>query len=463
MNNEQNFTDTAIHSGWAGTSGAHAIEHELTGPGHSMPKVLFVDDDQAVVDGLRRALSEYPYHVQTATSAEHALQKLGETPFDVIVADERMPGMRGSELLTVIANEFPTTGRILLTGHGTVEVAARAINQAGVIRILLKPCPVAELRDAIETALKTTPHEKRVRTGARRAYLVSHRDPPPAAELRRPGEGHGPEATEDGGRDCARRPSERGRAGHNEWEANELVLQAQKVLELGSENLFGYELSTRLQTQSGNIHTIGNFIASSGQHLLLSSVDRWVVRHVLKLVHEHEHILERRGLTVSLNLAAQSLADPEFVEFLDAELSNVGIAGRFLIELREAALAKSLRRDEGLLARLLTLRCYEWGTRLAIDGVGGALWKFEVLKNLPVALAKIDSRFVCDILTNQQSESLVRSAVEWGQRAGVAVAATGIDTPAIAERLRFLGVHYGQGSVFGTAEPVGLTLTGLYS
>jgi EAL domain-containing protein (putative c-di-GMP-specific phosphodiesterase class I) len=57
----------------------------------------------------------------------------------------------------------------------------------------------------------------------------------------------------------------------------------------------------------------------------------------------------------------------------------------------------------------------------------------------------------------------VRSAVEWGQRAGVAVAATGIDTPAIAERLRFLGVHYGQGSVFGTAEPVGLTLTGLYS
>jgi EAL domain-containing protein (putative c-di-GMP-specific phosphodiesterase class I) len=241
------------------------------------------------------------------------------------------------------------------------------------------------------------------------------------------------------------------------------VLQAQKVLALGSEMLCGFELSARLQAHNGNVHTIGNFIASTGQHVALPTVDRWVVRHVLMLVRQHMQVLERRGLTVSLNLAAQSLADLDFVRFLDDELADSRIAARFLIEIREAALAKCLRTDEGLLAGLLAMRCYDWGARLSIDGVGGALWKHEVLRDLPVALAKLDSHHVCNILTDPQAESLVRSAVAWGERSGVAVAATGIDTPAIAERLRVLGVHYGQGSVYGAAEPVGLTLSGLYS
>jgi EAL domain-containing protein (putative c-di-GMP-specific phosphodiesterase class I)/CheY-like chemotaxis protein len=443
-------------------SGLNTAARATFHPGteYSMPRILFVDDEPHVVDGLRRTLSEYPYHVQTATSSESALQKLCEGRIDVVVADEQMPGMCGSELLTIIAHEFPTTGRILLTGHGTVNAAARAINEAGVVRFLLKPCPPKDLREAIETALRITPLESRVRIGGRRAYLVSHNDSG-CRELR--------ESCPDVDSQETRPPageSDRGLharvRGHNEWEANELVLQAQKLLELRSESLFGLELSTRLQSQNGNVHTIGNFLATSGQHLPLAAVDRWVARHALTLVRDHVQILERRGLVVSLNLAAQSLADVNFTRFLDDELSDSRVASRFLIEVRESALAKSLRRDEGLLARLLTMRCYEWGARLSVDGVSGALWKLEVLKNLPIALAKIDSRFVCDILTNPQSESLVRSAVEWAQRSGVDVAATGIDTPAIAERLSGLGVHYGQGNLFGSTEPVGLTLTGLY-
>jgi EAL domain-containing protein (putative c-di-GMP-specific phosphodiesterase class I)/CheY-like chemotaxis protein len=444
-------------------SGLNTAAKPTLHPGseYSMPRILFVDDEPHVVDGLRRTLSEYPYHVQTATSPEGALQKLCEGRIDVVVADEQMPGMCGSELLTIIAHEFPTTGRILLTGHGTVNTAARAINEAGVVRFLLKPCPPKDLREAIETALRITPFESRIRIGGRRAYLVSHSESG-CRKVRESGpDADSQETRHHAGVESDSRLHARIR-GPNEWEANELVLQAQKLLELRSETLFGLELSTRLQTQNGNVHTIGNFLATSGQHLPLASVDRWVVRHALTLIRDHVQVLERRGLVVSLNLAAQSLADVDFTRFLDDELSDSRIASRFLIEVRESALAKSLRRDEGLLARLLTMRCYEWGARLSVDGVAGALWKLEVLKNLPVALAKIDSRFVCDILTNPQSESLVRSAVEWGQRSGIDVAATGIDTPAIAERLSRLGVHYGQGNVYGTTEPVGLTLTGLY-
>jgi EAL domain-containing protein (putative c-di-GMP-specific phosphodiesterase class I)/CheY-like chemotaxis protein len=455
----QNSTATSIHVNQS-PSVASDDEQESTSTHGFLPRVLLVDDEQAVLDGLQRALTGFPYSIHTTTSAELALHKFWEEPFDVIVADERMPGMRGSELLTIIAKEFPTTGRVLLTGHATVQAAARAINEAGVVRFLLKPCHVDDLRDALEAALKLTPFEKRIR-GRRRPYLVSHRDvvDVEVSDTESGNPSNGTQALIGGALAVA---ADQAPATHGQLEANELVLQAQKVVDLNTEMLVGYELSARLQSRDGNTHTISNFISSSGQHVLLASVDRWVVRHVLKVIREHRHALEQRGLTISLNLATQSLADPEFVRFVDRELSNARVAARFLIEVREAALAKSLRKEEGALAQLLAMRCYDMGARLCVDGIAGALWKLAILTDLPVAVAKIDSRFICNILTDSESESVVRAAVEWGKRKRVAIGATGVDTTAIAARLRALGVSYGQGSAFGTAEPVGLVLPGLY-
>src|SRR6185312_10557728 len=100
----------------------------LAGDWRSMPKILFVDDEWEVVQGLRRAFLQYPYQVAATTSPELALQMFRDEAFDVIVADELMPSMRGSELLTRIAHEFPAARRILLTGHATPESAARAVN-----------------------------------------------------------------------------------------------------------------------------------------------------------------------------------------------------------------------------------------------------------------------------------------------------------------------------------------------
>lgn len=460
MNGYQNCIEIPFHAS-AAAMAARALWDGTAAKPCLVPKVLLVDDEQHVVDGLRRALEEYPYSIQTATSAEQALRKFADEPFDVIVADERMPGMQGSELLTVIANDFPMTGRILLTGYGTPEAAARAVNEAGVVRFLVKPCPPDKVRDAIEVALRTTPFEKRVRGGRRRPYLVSHKVEAPAQ--REVSTRHGRSSPAPGRDSPVNWLSEVPRQSRVDLEANELILQAQRVVELGSERLFGFELSMRLRTRDGSTHTVGNFVSSTaGQHVLLSAVDRWVVRHVLKSIQEQKQALEQLGLTVSLNIATQSLADPEFVQFLDKELSEARIASRFLMEVRESALAKSVRTDQGLLARLVSMKCYDRGARLCVDGVGGAIWKLAVLKELPVAVAKIDSRFICDILTNKDSEAVVRSAVEWGQRKGSVVVATGVDTAAIAHRLRTLGVGYGQGIAFSATETVGSGLGSLF-
>jgi EAL domain-containing protein (putative c-di-GMP-specific phosphodiesterase class I) len=178
-------------------------------------------------------------------------------------------------------------------------------------------------------------------------------------------------------------------------------------------------------------------------------------------LRSHARTFALRNLTISLNLSVASLADPEFVRLLAHELPAEGLAAHFAIELRESALAKSLRQDKRLLGRLTEIA--ESGIcRLCVDGVSGVLWQKAPLNTLPVAMAKIDSRYGCDLLTNRQSEAVVRAAVEWGGRKNVRIVATGIDSMAIAERLRALGVWYGQGSAFGGVEPLVTTLSELY-
>jgi EAL domain-containing protein (putative c-di-GMP-specific phosphodiesterase class I)/DNA-binding NarL/FixJ family response regulator len=418
----------------------------VAGARRSRPKILFVDDEARVVDGIRRALLRYPYTISTTTSPELALQMCHREHFDVVVADERMPGMLGSELLSVLAQEFPTSARILLTGHATAEAAARAVNSAGVIRFLLKPCPPEDLHEAIEVALKTTPFENRARAGARRMFLVSHRNrvAADAAAVERPANTH---RRRKGTATADCEPNA-------DSQASELVLQAQKIATLGEPKPFGYEISTRLRTARGDIHTVGNFIGSVGRYVSVPSVDRWVMQSVLAVLGQHGRVLERRDIRMSLNIAAQSLLDPQFLQFVDREVSRSCVAGRFLIEVRSSSLLKNLRSDGRLVWRFLAMDCFKWGCRLCIDAVGEDLAELEALTELPLAMAKIDSHYVHDILTNRESQSRVASVVEWGKRSGIEIAASGIDTRAIAERLYTLGVRHGQGVAFGAPGPL---------
>jgi serine/threonine-protein kinase len=79
--------------------------------------VLLVDDDSDFLQLLRAALKREAYDLLTATSARSALEILHKEVVDVVVADENMPGMSGTDLLAIVAGEFPACGRIILTGQ----------------------------------------------------------------------------------------------------------------------------------------------------------------------------------------------------------------------------------------------------------------------------------------------------------------------------------------------------------
>ncbi|HEX4341561.1 MAG TPA: response regulator [Polyangiaceae bacterium] len=116
------------------------------------PRILCVDDEPNVLDGLQRTLRK-KFDVTTSPGGEAALARLaaGES-FEVVVSDMRMPSMNGTTLLSRFRETAPDTVRLLLTGYAEIEAAIAAVNQARVFRFLTKPCPPEVLIPAIEEA-----------------------------------------------------------------------------------------------------------------------------------------------------------------------------------------------------------------------------------------------------------------------------------------------------------------------
>jgi response regulator RpfG family c-di-GMP phosphodiesterase len=105
----------------------------------ALPRVLFVDDEPNLLNGLRRQLRR-DFDVVTAVGAANGLFCLGrEDPFEVIVSDFLMPGINGAEFLTAVRKAAPDATRMLLTGHTNLSDAATTVNEGGIFRMLLKP------------------------------------------------------------------------------------------------------------------------------------------------------------------------------------------------------------------------------------------------------------------------------------------------------------------------------------
>jgi len=116
--------------------------------------VLLVDDEPNVLDALTRVLRKESYGILTAASAEQAVLLLRNHDVDLIVSDEEMPGMSGTEFLARVAKQSPDTVRIVLTGHPTLPAALRAINEGKVYQFLTKPCNEIDLAITIRRALQ---------------------------------------------------------------------------------------------------------------------------------------------------------------------------------------------------------------------------------------------------------------------------------------------------------------------
>ena len=112
-------------------------------------RVLFIDDEEMVLQSLRRALFSMnaEWEMDFVTSGAQALALMAEKPVDIIISDMLMPGMSGAELLNEVRTRYPATARFILSGHAPGEDVFKSIVSSE--HFFSKPVNLNEIKSAV--------------------------------------------------------------------------------------------------------------------------------------------------------------------------------------------------------------------------------------------------------------------------------------------------------------------------
>jgi DNA-binding NtrC family response regulator len=139
------------------------------------PFIMLVDDETAFVETVAKRLAKREIETITAFSGEEAVEKAEQNEnLDVIILDVKMPGMDGLQALKAIKAVSPLVEVIMLTGHGTVELAVDGMKR-GAFDFLMKPCEIDVLVEKVkEAAEKKKEHEKKIEEALKQETLAKY-------------------------------------------------------------------------------------------------------------------------------------------------------------------------------------------------------------------------------------------------------------------------------------------------
>ncbi|MCH8504998.1 MAG: EAL domain-containing protein, partial [Ectothiorhodospiraceae bacterium] len=210
-----------------------------------------------------------------------------------------------------------------------------------------------------------------------------------------------------------------------------------------------YEILLRMIDERGEVVAPGAFLPAAERYTLASRLDRWVVLSTLRWLTENPETLAGMALC-AINLSGRSLGDEEFLEFLLGELEHCAVpASKLCFEITETAAISNLSAATRFIRRLKSL-----GVSFALDDFGSGLSSFAYLKNLPVDYLKIDGMFVRDVVEDPIDFALVKSINDIGHVMGKRTIAEFVESDAVVEKLRTIGVDFVQGYWIGKPQPI---------
>ena len=127
------------------------------------PTLLFVDDEENILNALRRLFHPLNYRILTAGSGAEALALLEHEPVDLVISDMRMPQMDGVQLLEQVRAKWPNIPRILLTGYADIDSTIAAINRGEISRYITKPWESNDIMLVVQQVLEHKAMEEQIR------------------------------------------------------------------------------------------------------------------------------------------------------------------------------------------------------------------------------------------------------------------------------------------------------------
>lgn len=229
----------------------------------------------------------------------------------------------------------------------------------------------------------------------------------------------------------------------------EFYYQAITALQQHEASVSHFEILLRMRDRRGELISPGVFLGVAERFNLAMKLDRWVISNAFQWLASHPEQLDRLGLC-AINLSGHSVADPEFHDFLIRQFDETEIPPqKICFEITETAAITNLNSATNLISFLKELGC-----KFALDDFGSGLSSFGYLKNLPVDFLKIDGEFVRDITRDPIHLAMIRSINDIGHVMGKKTIAEFVESEAILDELRTIGVDYAQGYHLGKPRPL---------
>ncbi|HLY52601.1 MAG TPA: EAL domain-containing protein, partial [Steroidobacteraceae bacterium] len=209
-----------------------------------------------------------------------------------------------------------------------------------------------------------------------------------------------------------------------------------------------HELTVRLRDDDGSLVPPSEFIPAAERYNVMPVIDRWVVRHALELLGARAARGEALPL-LAVNLSGTSLNEQSFVDFVLQSVGDPAIARALCFEITETAAVTSLSN-----ARFLMSELKQRGCKFSLDDFGTGVSSFLYLKTLPVDFLKIDGQFISHVAQDPVNRSMVEAIGRVGRALGIATVAECVETQAVLDELKRIGVDFAQGFYLAHPQPI---------
>ncbi len=233
---------------------------------------------------------------------------------------------------------------------------------------------------------------------------------------------------------------------HVALEENRFCLYSQEIMPLtqGAHGGGHLEILLRLHDENGSIIMPDSFIPAAERYGLMTSIDRWVVENVFKLIAQCSAKGSAQPMAIcAINLSGSTIGDDEFLSFLHEQFECYGVAPELIcFEITETSAISNLGSAIRFINDLKGLGCH-----FSLDDFCAGMSSFAYLKHLPVDYLKIDGSFVRDMLDDPINRAMVEVINHIGHVMGKRTIAEFVETPQIEQALIEIGVDFAQGYV----------------